>query len=216
VPLQNVPPTTDLPPDFVAAHGQVLADKALQFRLLPAPEVKPPEWLKWLEPLAAALGHFFKFFGPFGVYIFWALIAFALGVILFFILRQLGYINWKRRARVEEDTATDWQMRDEPARKLLAEADALAAQGRYEEAAHLLLLRSFEDIAARRPTLLKPAVTSREMSLSEGIPASARDMFAQIARHVEASLFGGGRLGQSGWEECRAAYKHFTLAGDWL
>lgn len=207
---------TDLPPDFVAAHGHVVADKTLQFSLSPIPEIKPPAWLKWLEPIAKSIGWFFSKFGPFGVYLLWGLVALGLGAILFFILRQLGYVDWTRRSRAADEPETDWLPREEPARKLLAEADALAASGQFETAAHLLLLRSFEDIGARRPTVLKPAITSREMALSDGIPPNARDMFGLIARHVEASLFGGGRLEQAGWDECRAAYTRFALAGDWL
>jgi len=207
---------TDLPPDFVAAHGHVLADKTLQLSLLPSPEIKPPAWLKWLEPIAKSIGWFFSKFGPFGVYLFWGLVALGLGAILFFILRQLGYVDWRRRSGTTFEPESHWLPNEEPARKLLAEADALAATGQFETAAHLLLLRSFEDIGARRPAVLKPALTSREMALSKGIPANARDMFGLIARHVEESLFGGRRLEQAGWIECRAAYTSFARAGDWL
>jgi hypothetical protein len=216
VSVQNVTNVNDLPPGFVAAHKHVLADGSLQFKLAPAIDNKPTEPPEWLKVIGRGLDAIFNGAGRYGVYVFWGLVALLLAVILVFILTQLGYIDLRRKRAKEEAAEPDWFMSEEPARKLLAEADALAAAARYDDAVHLLLLRSFEDIDARRPTLLKPAVTSREMALSEGIPASARDMFALIARQVEASLFGGRTLSESGWQECRAAYKKFALAGEWL
>ena len=89
-----------------------------------------------------------------------------------------------------------------PMRRWLEEADALAAQGKYAEAIHHLLFRSIEDISSRRPNLVRPALTSREIAASEAIPSRAGELFASIARLVERSLFGGravgrGRLGRS-------------------
>ncbi len=216
MPVKSVPQPNDLPSDFVAAHKGVLADKALQFKLGPLPHYQPPEWLKWFEPAGRAIGWFLRTFGPAGLYLFWGLVALVLGVVLIFILNQLGYVRVLRRKAKADPQDDQWLTHEEPARKLLAEADALAATGHYEAAAHLLLLRTFEDISARRPKLLTPAVTSREMTRSVGIPENARTMFAVIARHVEASLFGGSTLEVSGWEECRAAYTRFARPGDWL
>ena len=219
MPDQRIQSANTLPQDFVAAHGRVVADKTLQFSLNVMPKIEPPAWVKWLDavlkPIANGLKWFFDAFGPVGLYLFWGLVAAALGLVLFLILRALGYVEWSRR-KVEDDTDVEWQPAEAPARKLLAEADALAAEGHYEEAAHLLLLRSFEDIDARRPTLLKPAITAREMAQSAALPATARTTFAQIARHVEASLFGGAKLDADRWAECREAYKRFAFAGDWL
>ena len=189
-----------------------MSDKASQFTFKPAPHYEPPNWL---ASLAKAIASFFKTFGPYGTYLFWGLISLALAAILFFILRQLGYVNWQRRKK-EEAVVDEWQPGEAPARKLLAEADVLAADGKFEEAAHLLLLRSFEDIDARRPTLLKPAITSREMAQSQGIPPTAREMFGTIARHVEACLFGNATLDASGWAVCRDAYKRFAISSEWL
>ena len=41
------------------------------------------------------------------------------------------------------------------ARRWLEEADALAGKGQFEEAVHLLLYRSIEDIEKQRPDLLR-------------------------------------------------------------
>jgi Domain of unknown function (DUF4129) len=77
------------------------------------------------------------------------------------------------------------------------------------------LLRSVEDIERRKPNMLKPSSTAREISVAQSLPERARDTFGLIARHVEASLFGGRNLDAGGWDQCREAYGRFALAGEW-
>ncbi len=209
---QPVPPIqgTPLPADFVAAHKALVADKAMQFSLGPVPQFKPPAWLKALKPVA----EFLEFLAPFAKYVFWGVLALIVAAILYYIVREFGDLRWPWR-KTEDDTEAEWVPDAAPARALLAEADALAAQGRFGEAAHLLLLRSVEDIEARKPTFLKPSSTAREIAGTLGLPEKARTTFALIARHVEASLFGGRDLDAGGWDQCREAYGRFALAGEW-
>ena len=94
-------------------------------------------------------------------------------------------------------------------------ADALAAEGRFAEAVHLLLYRSVDDIAARRPGLVKPAITSRDLAASRDLPGTPRTAFARIARAVEISLFGGQPVDAGVWGECRAAYAELTVPKAW-
>jgi hypothetical protein len=67
-----------------------------------------------------------------------------------------------------------WRPDAAVARVLLADADALAAKGRYAEAAHLLLRRSVQDIEGSRPRLVRPALTSRDIAAHPGLPDAAR------------------------------------------
>ena len=210
---QSVSPvaTNALPPDFAAAHQRVLADQATQFSLGGPPKFEIPEWFKALKPLL----EFLEWIAPAAKYIFWTGLGLTIAMILYYILREFFDLRWpwqKRAAEVPED---DWEPDAAPARALLAEADALAASGQFSEAAHLLLLRSVEDIGGRRPTLLKPSSTAREIAAMSGLPEKARATFALIARHVEASLFGSDRLDAQGWEACRDAYGRFALAAEW-
>ena len=214
MPAPNYQSPSELPPSFLAAHRQMVADKSIQFTLPTWQQPKP--WVPplWLQAIGRAITTFVKFIGPAGIYVFWGLVVLVLLAVLAIILRELGYIDWKRQTRtVEEDV---WQPAEAPARKLLAEADALAASGQYAEAAHLLLLRSFEDIDARRPTLVTPAMTAREMASHAAVPPNARGMFALIARQVEASLFGGAPLAADGWQTCRTAYTDFVRSREWI
>jgi hypothetical protein len=109
----------------------------------------------------------------------------------------------------------DWAPEEAGARSWLEEADALAREGRFAEAIHHLLFRSVEDIANRRPALVRPALTSRELAASQGIPARARELFAAIARLVERSLFGGRPVDEGDWLQAREAYSDFALAAAW-
>ena len=62
---------------------------------------------------------------------------------------------------------------------------------------------------------MRPALTSRELSASDGLPAAARQLFAAIAGLVERSLFGGREVGQADWNQARTAYADFALPRAW-
>ena len=97
------------------------------------------------------------------------------------------------------------------AEALLSDADALAAQGRYGEAVRLLLARSIGQIANRRPDLVHPSSTARELSRLDALPDAGRRAFAAIARSVERALFALEDLTERDWNEARAAYADFAL-----
>jgi hypothetical protein len=218
--------------DFASAHQALRADKAVQFNLTPAdPPPKPPQWLKdfidWLNEVLKPVGRFFDWIGQFMPdsavlrYLVWALVAAVAIALVVMIYQRLRHGEWRLPWRRGEQLAVlppeedEWRPEAAPVRSWLEEADALAAKGRFAEAIHHLLLRSIEDIARRRPRLVRPALTSRELAASDGIPSAARDLFASIARLVERSLFGGREVGQADWDSARGAYADFALAKAW-
>ncbi len=109
----------------------------------------------------------------------------------------------------------DWRPDEAKARALLEDADRLAAQGAYDEAAHLILYRSIDDIEGRRPRLVRPALTSRDIAALEAVPGAARAAFSRITQAVEASFFGGRSLDRDGFAECRRAYEAFAFPEAW-
>jgi len=204
-----------------AAHAQLIRQTDLQFHLSQAarPEVSPfVKWLaKLLAPLAKALGPVAKAVAPLAPYIFWAGVAIGAAFILFLIGQRLfatrrGLVmgGLKLSGGVEP-----WRPAPEQARALLEEADRLAAEGRFVEAAHLILLRSIQDIQSRRPRAVAISLTSRDIARLEVLPPSARVLFAGIAEAVEISLFGGRPLDGEGYTRCRDAYSSFVEAGSW-
>jgi len=194
---------------FAAAHRELLADGSIQFQLL---QYRPPETPDWLRALGEFLGTIF----PGLEVMFWALLAGLALLLLYAIARRLSDAEWRwGRKRREEDAAPDLQPEQGRARQLLAEADALAREGRYSEAIHLLLFRSIEDIDSRRPNLVRPALTSRDIAALDAIPPAPRGAFHRLVMAVERSLFGGRSLGADDWSDCRSAYENFAFADGW-
>ncbi len=195
------------------AHAALLKQADLQFRLPSDVAPKPPAWMAWLGRLLAPLG---RLLAPIAPYIFWG--GLALGVLTILYLIASNWFRLKPGAipsKLALDAAGDWRPAKAQARALLEDADRLAAEGRYEEAAHLILLRSIQDIEARLPRALAPSLTSRDIAALEGLPAAARETFAGIALAVERSLFGGRPMGPEGFAQCRTAYADFAGAGSW-
>ena len=78
---------------------------------------------------------------------------------------------------------------------------------------HLLLRRSFDDIATARPEWLTPASTAREITRIAALPGAARTAFAVIAREVERSRYALHPLAQPDWARAREAYAAFAVPG---
>jgi hypothetical protein len=197
--------------NFAAAHERLVSDPTLQFAFsAPPPRRDPPSWLKPLGDLLEAIA-------PFAQYVFWGLLIVGALLIAVYIAREIINTRWKRAPRPVQLTTGVAEWRPEPARAkaLLEEADRLAAQGRFAEAAHVLLLRSIDDFHGRRPDLVRPALTSRDISGLKALPDAARPAFRFIAEMVERSLFGGRPVDADGYGRCRQAYEDFALPRVW-
>lgn len=195
--------------DLAETHRRLLGDPTLQFDFAkpPPPPKGPPQWL--VELLQAL--------GPVLEFLFWGGLVVVGGLIVAFLAREVLKVRWRGRAkpRRPEDQAANWRPEAARARLLLAEADRLAAEGRFAEAAHHLLLHSIQDVEDHRPRSIRPALTSRDIACLDLMPAAAREAFWRIAVAVERSLFGGRPLDAEGFAECRRAYEAFAFAERW-
>ncbi|MFC3078430.1 DUF4129 domain-containing protein [Phenylobacterium terrae] len=195
-------------PRLAELHAELVAREDLQFDFPPYVEPKPPAW-------ADALVRFFEAIGPILKIVFWVGLAIGVLLIVYFAAREVQ-ATWTRRRKAREAVQpADWAPEPEKAKALLEDADRLAAEGRFEEAVHLLLFRSIDDLAGRRPEAVRPALTSRDIARIEAMPGPARSAFSRIAEAVEKSFFGGRPLGQSEFVECRRAYEAFAFAEGW-
>jgi hypothetical protein len=93
----------------------------------------------------------------------------------------------------------------------LEAAEALAAQGRFGEAIHVLLLRTLEALAARRGALARSA-TSREILRAAALGGEARSALEGLVVAVEVSHFGGAVPGEEDWRSCLGAFHRFLAA----
>ena len=194
-----------------AAHQILLRDPGLQFEF----EAQPPpqELPDWLRA-------FFEFLGglqPVFEILFWIGVAALAALILYFLVREIVRYQRSKAAEPEgrETAVSDWRPPVARARALLSDADRLAAEGRFAEAVHLLLYRSLEDIDAKRPHTLKPALTSRDILTLSVLPTVARRTLGRLVETVEWSFFGGRRVDAKDFSACRLAYEEFAFADTW-
>ena len=204
--------------DFASQWRQLRADGEIQFapvKVPPPPE--PPQWwqdfVAWLgellRPVAEFLGSLGRLIGLSGQAMLWLLLAVAAVLVALLLWRLAGDL---RLGRKPADKPSEWTPDESDALALLEDADGLAAQGRFDEATHLLLRRSVGQIAAARPGLLEPSSTAREIAALAALPERARSAFGIIAARVERSLFALRSLSAEDWQAARAAYAEFALA----
>ena len=201
----------------VALHARLLRDRTLQFDLLAPTAPRPLREPGWLRPLVDALAKVIAWAMPVLKVVFWAGLAAAILLIVFLIVREvLGVrLAGRRRERAARGAPADFAPDPRRARALLENADRLAAQGRFDQAVRLILHRSVEDIETRRPRLVRPALTARELAALEAVPGAARAAFAKVAAIVEYSAFAGRPIGAGEYTTCREAYEAFAFPEAW-
>ena len=190
--------------------------EAGDIQFAPLPPIKPPQlpsWLQrlgeWLQELFLPIGKALGMSWPTLQYVLIALGILLVMVLLWVILRPLIA---RLRNKQQTDHEDEWLPDRDAAARLLAEAERLAQEGRYEDAVHLLLQRSVQQIADARPDWLFPASTAREIANFPMLPEKARNAFVVIAERVERSLFALRGLNESDWRVARDAYAEFALA----
>lgn len=97
------------------------------------------------------------------------------------------------------------------AQVLLADADKLAAAGKYDEAVHLILYRSIQDFEKQRPREIKKSLTAREIANLSFLTEKAKNGFALIGRLVENSFFGNAKLSEDDYKRSKQAYQEFAF-----
>lgn len=212
-PASAADPQSLAPPGWEELRG---ADD-IQFAPVEIPDVPPPEPTLFgrairalfdflgmiLEPVAGLVSQFW-----------WLFAALAALLLLYGLLRVYGPLARRAGesgARQVAAGAPGWRPDERESLALLEDADRLAAQGRYDEATHLLLKRSVSQIAAARPDWVELSSTARELAALPALPDAARAAFNAVAERVERSLFALRSLDRADWEAARAAYAEFAL-----
>lgn len=197
---QPPPPPPD--PAVDRAFAELVRAGDIQ-RALPPAVIERPKAPTWLDRLIEWLGH-----KPMAIkLLFWAGVAVLVAVILtaayrYFAARRLSFGVGAR----DRPAAGWWRPEARVAAIALADADRLAAEGRFGEAAHLLLLKSVADIDRGRPGEVRRSLTAREISRLPVLPPDVASAFGQIATVAEAGLFAGQDIAREAWERARTAY----------
>lgn len=138
--------------------------------------------------------------------VFWLAVAVGVAVLLGWLLRSLSGLR-----RDVAAPAAPGRAAPRVGRAPLEAAEALAAQGRFGEAIHVLLLRTLEALAARRGPLA-PSATSREILRTAPLASEAREALQGLVAAVEVSHFGGAEPGAEDWRGCLEAFHRFLAA----
>jgi len=200
---------------------ELRADADIQFDefSMAAPDVYEPGWFDELwQAFAEFMG---SLLGPVGEFLArnwdifkWVLLGLLALFALYWLVRSIGPLARVRfNAKAPATGAKsdpNWQPSREESLALLEDADRLAAQGRFDEATHLLLKRSVNQIADAQPDWVDPSSTARELAALPALSDRARSAFRTIAERVERSLFALRKLNQADWEAARAAYADFA------
>ena len=192
-------------------------DLQTTFTAMPKPDLKA---LEFWNKLFKGIGDFFekvagvfKPLGPFMPYILAALAIALIALLLSPFVRMMITSRFQRlfpRDHLRADAP--WRPTREAVVALLGDIDKLAAEGSYDEAVHLLLVRSVADINAFRPDLVRRHYSARDIRSHPLLPEAARPAFTEIVRCVEKSYFAGIPATRTDFETCRAAYTAFVTA----
>lgn len=187
------------------------------FTAMPKPNPKALEfWSKVFKSIGdffEKVGHLFKPLAPAMPYIIGFLALALLAFLLSPVVRLMITSRFQRLfARDHLRADAPWKPTREAVVALLADIDKLAGQGAYDEAVHLLLVRSVADINGYRPDLVRRYYSAREIRSHPLLPEAARPAFTEIVRCVEKSFFAGIPATQADFEACRAAYMAFVAS----
>jgi hypothetical protein len=141
----------------------------------------------------------------------WVVVAIALGVLLYG-LRDLIPI-WRfghGGPWTAEDGGTD-RTKGRPAAAVLRASDELAAEGRFADAMHVLLLQALADIREGLDEQFADSLTSREILRSTRLSEAGRASLRDIVDRVEWTYFGERPATLPDYVACRASFD--ALAG---
>jgi hypothetical protein len=179
---------------------QQLADQAIRRLDLQTSFPLVPELprLPWLPSLPAE--------------VLWFVIAVALAILLY-VFRDLIPILRSSRGEdwMSEDAIGGGGKAGSPAAALGA-ADDLAAQGRFVEAMHVLLLQGLAAIRAGLDEEFADSLTSREILRRARLSDPGRASLHDIVNRVEWSYFGQYPAALADYEACRASFNTLTQA----
>jgi hypothetical protein len=143
----------------------------------------------------------------------WLVVIVGLGVLIYAFRDYIPIWRWGQGGAWNSEETTDGGGEARAPAAVLGAADDLAAEGRFVEAMHVLLLQSLADIRAGLDEQFADSLTSREIlrsstKLSEAGRASLRD----IINRVEWTYFGEHPAALPDYEACRASFNALIQA----
>jgi uncharacterized protein DUF4129 len=136
----------------------------------------------------------------------WIAVIAGAGVLAYFIHDVLPAFGLARRPRwndAAEGAGGAGRGVDDAAR---VAADDLAAQGRFVEAMHVLLLLGLDEMRLRLDFRFADSLTSREIVVRSNAPADAKTALREIIQWVELAYFGDHPADRNDYDACRRSF----------
>lgn len=145
----------------------------------------------------------------------WVLIIAAAALLLLFLARSLGRLDFGAAAQARVERAPlEGPGGDGGPPPGLEQAEVLAASGHYAEAVRVLLAALIALFHSRLDPTLGPWLTSREIERRVALPEEARAAFVHIVGAVEVSHFGGRAVDDTAYRRCREGYRQVADAAE--
>jgi hypothetical protein len=140
----------------------------------------------------------------------WGAIGVGAVLLILLVVRELARHRRDRALPDEPAVAEEAVVPEAALDRPLDDADRLAREGRFAEAIHVLLLRTFEELARAAEVRIAPSLTSREILAKIPLRAGAREALGELAQVVELTWFGDDVPGEADWRRCRARFDAFV------
>ncbi|MBW8873990.1 MAG: DUF4129 domain-containing protein [Acidobacteria bacterium] len=183
----------------------ILADPRYQTRL---PEHEAPQDLDESRPrpssggvsLPAAAAPVISAGAELTRIVFLVLLVAVIALVLAWVVRAVAERLGRARAGGEGEVQGTGAAAGPEREPDLEDATRLAAEGRYGEAIHALLLAAIHHFAARAHMTVQPSRTSRELARLLPLRSESRTAFDELVRAVERTLFGGEAAGPEDYQ----------------
>jgi hypothetical protein len=173
-------------------NAQALAERAIQRLHLQTELLRGPEPLRWNLNLPPET--------------LWLVIIIAMGALLYAFRDALPMLRFGRDGAWTADEAAIGQTGPAAPTVALGAADDLAAQGRFVEAMHVLLLQALAEIRLRLDEQFADSMTSREILRSKHLSDQLRHPLGEVVSRVEWSYFGEHPAAQDDYLACRSSF----------
>ena len=195
----------------------VISDEDIQGELprdISEPETsEPPGWDRGWPDLPQLTLPTIEGLDPVFSTLAWVVIVAAAALLLLFLARGLGRLDFSTAARAQAERAPlEAAGGDGGPPPGFEQAESLAAGGRYAEAVRVLLAALIALFHSRLDPTLGPSLTSREIERRVALPDEARAAFVGIVAAVEVSHFGGRAVDEAAYRRCREGYREVAAA----
>jgi hypothetical protein len=136
----------------------------------------------------------------------WIVIAIAVGILLYAFRDLLPLGRGRGSGAWTQDEAALDAVKPGAQTMILGAADQLAAEGRFAEAMHMLLLDGLAHMRQRLDQQLSDSLTSREILRSTNLPAEARAALQDVVARVEPTYFGEYPAAAADYGACRESF----------